>query len=277
MKRHFKTFVVAAATLAATTLQTIPAQACGPRGGGRGGFSVGYSRVGISVSRAPVYRTVQPQPRYVQPQPVCAQPAYAQSGYAQPIPPQPTQMSQPAPVVGQQGVPQSNPVVTSTQPAIAPPNSAPAVQQPEASANAAPSNAASTNEASALQMLASISTNDTTSSNDTSVTQSTAQIPQFTAPTSAASNPHTGTWKVNLPGNQSVELLLNDDSSFRWTATKDGKSSSFQGQFRLENGRLTLVRSNDLQQMTGTWSGQDANFTFKLDGATNSGLAFIRS
>jgi hypothetical protein len=266
MKRHFKTFVVAAATLTATTLQTIPAEACGKGGGGRGGFSVGYGRVGISVSRAPVCRTVQAQPRYVQPQPVYAQPVYAQ-----PIPPQPIHTSQRAPVVGQQGVPQSNPVVTSTRPAISPPNTAPAVQQPLASGNAAPANTASTNEASALQMLASISTNDT------SPTQSTAQIPQFTAATSATSNPHTGTWKVNLPGNQSVELLLNDDSSFRWTATKDGKSSSFQGQFRLENGRLTLVRSNDLQQMTGTWSGQDANFTFKLDGATTSGLAFIRS
>ena len=55
MKRQFKTFVVAAAAIAVTTLQAIPAQACGPRGGGgRGGFSVGYGRVGISVSRHPL-------------------------------------------------------------------------------------------------------------------------------------------------------------------------------------------------------------------------------
>ncbi len=82
---------------------------------------------------------------------------------------------------------------------------------------------------------------------------------------------------MSLPGNQSVELTLNSDSSFIWTASKDGKSNSFQGQFRLEGNRLTLVRSNDLQQMTGNWSGADNQFTFKLDGATTGGLAFQRS
>ncbi len=266
MKRHFKTFVVAAAAFAATTLQTIPAQACGPRGGGgRGGFSIGYGRVGISVSRAPVYRSV-PQPVYAQPQYVRAQPVYSQ-----PAQPQPVFASQPAPVVSQQPAIQPSSVVRSTRPAVAPANVAPAVQRPVASTNTPPANAESTSEASALQMLASIS------NNDASATDSTAQIPEFTSAAPETTNPHTGTWKVNLPGNQSVELVLNDDSSFNWTATKDGKSSSFQGQFRLENGRLTLVRSSDLQQMTGTWSGQGANFTFKLDGATTSGLAFVRS
>ena len=164
-----------------------------------------------------------------------------------------------------------NPVVSSTRPSFATANAAPAVQQPLASGNAPPANAANTNEASALQMLASMS------NNNTSATESTSQIPEFTAASSATTNSNAGTWKVNLPGNQSVELVLNDDSSFRWTATKEGKSSSFQGQFRLENGRLTLVRSNDLQQMTGSWSGQGENFTFKLDGATTGGLAFVRS
>jgi hypothetical protein len=154
---------------------------------------------------------------------------------------------------------------------MAPANVAPAVRRPLASANAAPGNSVNANEESALKMLASISTNQS------SATQSTTQIPQFTAASSVSTNPNAGTWKVNLPGNQSVALVLNDDSSFSWTATKDGKSSSFQGQFRLENGRLTLVRSNDLQQMTGTWSGQGESFTFKLDGATTSGLAFVRS
>ena len=96
MKRHVKTFVVAAATIAATTLQTIPAQACGPRGGGgRVGFSISHGRVGISVSPAPVYRTlhrpVYAQPRYVQPQPI----------YSQPIPPQPVYANPPAAVVSQ--------------------------------------------------------------------------------------------------------------------------------------------------------------------------------
>ena len=83
MKRQFKTFVVAATAIAATTLQTIPTQACGPRG--RGGYPGGY------VSRAPVYRTVHAQPRYVQSQPVYAQPGYGQPIQQQPIHPQSVQ------------------------------------------------------------------------------------------------------------------------------------------------------------------------------------------
>jgi hypothetical protein len=133
-------------------------------------------------------------------------------------------------------------------------------------------NTTDSSEASALQMLASLSTN-----NEPTAGQNVTQIPEFTAATSATTTPHVGTWKVNLPGNQSVELVLDDNNGFRWTATKDGKSNSFQGQFRLENNRLTLVRSNDLQQMTGSWTGQGGNFTFKLDGATTGGLAFVRS
>ena len=72
-------------------------------------------------------------------------------------------------------------------------------------------------------------------------------------------------------------MKLNSDGNFTWTATKDGKSSNFQGQFRLESGQLTLVRSSDLQQMTGSWAGAENQFTFKLDGATSGGLAFQRS
>ena len=74
-----------------------------------------------------------------------------------------------------------------------------------------------------------------------------------------------------------MTLTLNEDGSFVWKATKNGKSNSFQGQFRLENSQLTLVRSNDLQQMKGSWTGAEDKFTFKLDGATTSGLAFARS
>ena len=122
-------------------------------------------------------------------------------------------------------------------------------------------------------MLASIT--DTTAD----VEPSTNAIPEFTAApaSSAPAAVHVGSWTVTLPGNQSVALELNQDGRFSWTATKDGKSSSFEGQYRLENDRLTLVRSSDLQQMSGSWTGQDTNFTFKLDGATTGGLSFQRS
>ena len=127
-------------------------------------------------------------------------------------------------------------------------------------------------EASALKLLASI--NDPGSD---APEQTAAQIPEFSTPASSATDSHVGNWRVTLPGNQSVELVLNSDNSFQWTATKGGKSSSFQGQYRLEDGRLTLVRSRDLQQMAGSWTGQDSGFTFKLDGAKAAGLSFSRS
>ena len=103
------------------------------------------------------------------------------------------------------------------------------------------------------------------------------QVPEFTAAASTTAGTHVGNWKVNLPGNQSVELTLADDGQFSWTASKEGKSNSFSGQYRLENGQLTLVRSNDLQQMSGQWTGSEGNFTFKLEGSTNGGLNFQRS
>jgi hypothetical protein len=126
-------------------------------------------------------------------------------------------------------------------------------------------------EASALAMLASISISQP------AATQTADQIPEFQVASSQIAGSHVGNWGVSLPGNQRVELTLNEDGSFVWTASKNGKSNSFQGQFRLENGTLTLVRSNDLQQMKGSWTGAENKFTFKLDGATTGGLAFARS
>ena len=129
-------------------------------------------------------------------------------------------------------------------------------------------------EVSALQLLASISGESTTES-------LAVEIPEFTAIASPialpANSDHFGTWTVALPGNQSIMLVLNHDGSFVWNATKEGNSSSFAGQYRLEAGRLTLVRSNDLQQMTGNWIGEGTTFAFKVDGAASSGLTFDRN
>jgi hypothetical protein len=137
-------------------------------------------------------------------------------------------------------------------------------------------------ESSALQMLASINmaAADTSTtpvpSNNTS-TASSSQIPDFGPPANAANVAgHVGTWSVTLPGSQSVELVLEGDGNFTWTATKNNASNNFKGQYRMEKGRLTLVRSTDLQQMAGSWTGRDQGFTFKLDGATSGGLAFSR-
>ena len=101
-------------------------------------------------------------------------------------------------------------------------------------------------------------------------------LPQFTAAPAASQPGQSGTWQVALPGNQMIQLVLNDDSSFAWTASKDGKSSSFDGRYILENGRLTLVRSNDLQQMSGSWNQTERGASFKLDGTNSSALEFSR-
>lgn len=217
-----------------------------------------------------VSRQVTPRP--VAPQLVTQQPVTQRRVAAQPQA-APQRVTQAAAPRGTQPMTQRATVrqVSATQPATA---------QPATQRNAA---------ASALQLLASMNTTTARAANPqpaTSVPLSTPrpaaasqpsnQIPQFTAPSTTFEG-HVGTWNVQLPGNQSVELTLNNDRSFTWTATKQGKASSFTGQYRLESGRLTLVRSTDLQQMAGSWTGQDANFTFKLDGATNSGLTFTRA
>ncbi|TWT78929.1 hypothetical protein CA13_03260 [Planctomycetes bacterium CA13] len=290
MKRSFKNIVVAFA--AATSLATsgIPsAQACG--GGG------GFRR---SVSRPSYSRPSYSQPAYHQPsysQSVYSQPAYQQPTYAPatsqvsyqslpiqaaPIQAAPIQAApvQAAPVQSAptQSVPRPRVVsqpTPKTQRNSSPGRSVAAAQKPSVVVQQATTSTNS--ESSALQMLASLNAPATENAATTA-----SQIPEFTAAASPTSTSqpvasHVGSWKVSLPGNQSVDLKLNNDGSFAWTATKEGKSSSFSGQFRLENGQLTLVRSNDLQQMTGTWTGSENSFTFKLDGATNGGLSFSRS
>jgi len=273
MKRRIKN-VVAVTTLALTASASISADAC-DRGGRR-----------ISISRRPSGLSYSPFNHYPQPAynstPVYSQPQVVyQQQPVQNLPP-----SQVAPT----GIPNTpapqqptNPALLSRQPSTAP-QQAPAAGQTTVRNNAAPAAPAATQgqsnatnaEASALQLLASIMTTDSTPT-DTTAASNTPQIPEF-APSSASSEPaHVGTWNVNLPGNQAVQLVLNADGSFTWTATKNGNSSNFKGQYRLENDRLTLVRSTDLNQMAGSWTVAGEGFTFKLDGATTGGLTFRRS
>ncbi|MGI9473723.1 MAG: hypothetical protein ACR2NZ_19435 [Rubripirellula sp.] len=307
MKRSIKS-TLAAATLALTASSTLTADACDRGGRISIGRSYGYSspRPTYPQYARPTYsQPAYGQPTYSQPQPVYGQtqPRYSQPAVAprpvssigrplsQPVPQRqvPQQVTPqrvaPQPVASQgvarrpiasQGVNQArvNPAPASQTAAPARPPAARQQAAPQSAPQATPqSNAAN----SALQLLASMNTpamTQPTSPAPTTAAQDTNQIPQFSTPTDPAAGIHVGTWKVALPGNQSVQLTLNDDRSFSWTATKQGRSSSFDGQYRLESGRLTLVRSSDLQQMAGSWTGQEAKFTFKLDGATTSGLAF---
>lgn len=88
---------------------------------------------------------------------------------------------------------------------------------------------------------------------------------------------HFGTWVVNMNGNQMVKLVLQPNNTFVWIVIKEGKESRLEGQYRLDGERLVLVRSSDLQQMAGTWTGNGSNFTFKLDGVPDSGMPFVRA
>ncbi|WDQ18434.1 hypothetical protein [Rhodopirellula sp. P2] len=183
---------------------------------------------------------------------------------------QPASIQQQVPVQQQVSVQQP----AQAQPAV---QSAPA-NQPAASA-----------EASALAMLASINQRAGTPTQAAAATQPAApaptpsQIPTFGAATSASSvstpaQPHVGSWNVSLPGEQSVSLKLDSDGSFVWVASKAGSTSQFSGQYRLDGGSLTLVRSEDLQKMEGTWTpSQNGGFVFRVGGGTNGGLSFTRS
>lgn len=258
MNQRIKT-LVAVTALAVTASAATNVEACN-----RGGRRISLSRGPLGFPGSPYAnpRTrirVQPSlpPPVVYQQPVvCTTPA--------PAPPAAVKVERAPQPATSIDVAQVNGVNPSAIPnTIA---ASPAGSNPNAASNDA--------EASALQLLASISDGQQQAGNSDSSTES--QIPQFSPASPAPAAGHVGKWSVQLPGNQTVELVLNADGSFQWTATKNGNSSRFQGQYRLESNRLTLVRSNDLQQMAGSWTGIGANFTFKLDGASNGGLNFTR-
>jgi len=106
----------------------------------------------------------------------------------------------------------------------------------------------------------------------TATTQAVAQAPQTQQPT------FTGTWTANLSNGARVQLLLQADGNFNWTAVnKDGQSSSFQGTYSMDNGSLSLSRSTDGQKLSGSLTSSSANnFSFKLSDAQASSLDFVR-
>ena len=135
--------------------------------------------------------------------------------------------------------------------------------------------ASNTSEQSALQMLASLAV-------PTENQASSASMPQFSpadngSPATDRAPAYIGTWTATLPNEASIQLQLNQDGQFNWTATQNGKASTFAGEFTVVDGRLILVRAGDRQELKGGWavSGQNA-FNFKLDGAQDGGLNFQR-
>ncbi|MCA9008633.1 MAG: hypothetical protein KDB01_02750 [Planctomycetaceae bacterium] len=297
MNLHSRNLLLKAVLGSVCMLAAVRADAgCHGRSGG-GSYGGGRSSYGghSSHSYSPLnyHRPVYTQPVY--PQPVYSQPVYAP---LQPIstPPQPQpvyaltdQQSQSGP--GPQGNPPSsiNPTQQSLQTA------APSVQSN-------PMQVAQTGGFSGGQAPGSVQTgaapnvsapapNTGTPLNSPSVdAQQSALLalggfaPPQTAVQPATSAPgernsFAGSWTANLPNGARVQLALQADGNFSWTAiNKDGQSSVFQGSYAIENGGLSLTRNNDGQKLQGSMTLKGTNtFTFKLSAAQSSSLDFVRS
>ena len=87
----------------------------------------------------------------------------------------------------------------------------------------------------------------------------------------------TGNYSASLQSlGATVRLSLNADGSFAWiVTTKDGKSSTFQGSFTVNNGRLTLART-DNTKMEASLTPTANGFSLKMVGQNASALSFVR-
>lgn len=121
----------------------------------------------------------------------------------------------------------------------------------------------------ALQALSGLDTSDTAGT----ATQASAQ---WLPAAAAAPQPGlTGTFAASVRNGQQVRLDLHADGTFIWTATGNGKSSNFQGKFSLNNGSLTLHRS-DNYKLEATLRQSTSGFDLKLPAPNNMDLSFVR-
>lgn len=266
-----KTLLMTAVLVAVSVVSVSSASACGRRGYSRGYSS--YQRVSYGYHR-PAYSYAQPSPVIRHVQPVQAIPPVPQPGVpmqaGQPIPQPgiPVQAGQPQ-LVPQQTVgtpnPQSLPSVQPQQVSngqlapVQPPQQNTAVQPQQPAA--APSG--TTAQISALQALGGFAP---------------PAAPQ-PAPSQVQTPAHVGTWTASLGNGARVQLVLNADGSFTWSATNQtGSASSFSGTYTVGNGTLNLIRSNDNQTLSGsmTLNGSTA-FGFKVTGTNAATINFTRS
>ena len=88
-----------------------------------------------------------------------------------------------------------------------------------------------------------------------------------------------GNWTATLGNGAHVQLILQADGNFRWSATnKAGIASSFSGRFMVGNGSLTLIRDNDSQRLEGSMTNDSQNnFSFKVAGMNTAAINFTRN
>ena len=134
---------------------------------------------------------------------------------------------------------------------------------------ATPADATSSAELSALQALGGFAPPQA---------EITGAAPQAqTVP--AATPAHVGTWSASMSNGARVQLSLNADGSFSWSAVNSaGNASTFQGSYLFDGTTLTLNRNNDNQKLAGALTFTSAGtFNFKLSDAQAGILAFTRS
>lgn len=247
-------FAAAALVLVAGTTTT--AEACKHgRGYGSGygnyrpSYNTGYYRVQQVPQAPPVINHSNAFPQQIQQQQVSPQ-QFPQ----QPLQRQQFQGQQ---IQGQAGGQPQQPIVQ--QPA----NAAP---QPQTSAPVANSPQPSANLNAALQALGG----------------PVEQVAQQPAPQQTVASQqlpgHVGTFNAVLANGAKVELTLESNGQFTWSAVNGkGVQSSFSGTYQVGTDSLTLIRSNDNIRLAGNLSNlNNSGFNFQL-GNTSASLKFVRS
>ncbi|HZZ72326.1 MAG TPA: hypothetical protein VFE24_08730 [Pirellulales bacterium] len=97
-----------------------------------------------------------------------------------------------------------------------------------------------------------------------------------TANVPAEDNSAAGQYTATISQNASVVLNLQADGTFNWSASNNGKSSSFAGNYTIDNGTLSLMRTNDNQKLEGAFTPAQNGFNFKPRDAKDAGLNFVR-
>ncbi len=75
------------------------------------------------------------------------------------------------------------------------------------------------------------------------------------------------------------QLILNTDTTFKWSFTADGETSTFEGKYTIENNELTLIRKQDGEKLIGIVDLNEKGFSFKMkDGdPQDPGLDFVKA
>lgn len=265
-----KTLLMAAIVLGSAVVSVDSASACGRRGSS----SFSYRRSSYSSYSSPSYshynnQVIRPVQHVQTVQPLAPQGLAPQQGL-QPVPQQPLTQVQPqqqvAPLQSQPGLAQQQVAPVQQQPVSPSPQQiAPVQPQTAQSQQTAPATTQPTAQMSALQALGGFAP------------------PAATAPASAPQQvqtpSHVGTWSANLGNGASVRLDLKADGTFVWSATnKTGTASSFSGTYTVSNGALSLLRSNDSQQLSGSMTLNGTNaFSFKVAGNNAAAISFARA